>query len=234
MRLGMKRASTPASARTEGLLVERVGDETVVYDVETKEAHCLKPLAAVVFERCDGKTTVGEISAAAEQKLGESVSVDQVGSAIAELEGLGLLDVPLVVLNGDRNGWSRREMLRKAGYTGAAIAGAAPLITSIAAPTAAMAVSGIATGCTGCGKNSDCVSNHCCQGVPGKSCNIACCVDANNSCHVCPANCGVPPAPPCNCTVTLTTCPCTCGSPGCVNVPCCPPNSSCCTTSNPC
>jgi hypothetical protein len=238
MRLGMKRASSPAPARAEGLLVERIEDETVVYDLETKEAHCLKPLAAVVFERCDGKSTVGEIAAFAEQQLGEPVSTDQVAGAVTQLEERGLLNVPLVVLNGDRNGTSRREMLRKAGYTGAAVA-AAPLITSLAAPTAAMAASSIATGCAGCGRNPDCVSNHCCQGNPGKSCNQGCCVQDNNSCHVCPSNCGDPPAPACVCTVVASEipggCPCICGSPGCVGVPCCPTqNLLCCVQQSPC
>jgi hypothetical protein len=244
MRHNMQRISAPPSARAAGLVVERIDDEVVIYDLETKEAHCLRPLAAVVFEQCDGTATVDEIATVAEKQLAEPVSAEAVASAVAQLEELGLLAVPMVVVNGngngdgDRDGLSRRDMLRRAGYTGAAVA-AAPLVTSIVAPTAAMAQSGIATGCAGCGKNSDCVSNHCCQDNAGKHCNQGCCVGANNSCHACPTNCGPAPAPPCQCTVLASEipggCPCICGAPGCVNVPCCPTqNLSCCVQQSPC
>jgi hypothetical protein len=36
---------------TDGLLVERVGDELLVYDTESDEAHQLAPQAATSFER---------------------------------------------------------------------------------------------------------------------------------------------------------------------------------------
>jgi hypothetical protein len=46
--------------------------------------------------------------------------------------------------------------------------------------------------------------------------------------------------PACQCTVLASTltggvCPCVCGTPGCVNVPCCPTqNLSCCVVQSPC
>jgi hypothetical protein len=165
-------------AREDGLLVEQVGDETVIYDSESKDAHCLSPLGAIVFENCDGETTIDDIVVRASEKLGEPVDEPRVIEALVELQERDLLAVP----PGD--GLSRRHMLRKSAMVAGAVA-AAPIITSIAAPTAAMAITGIPPGCGGCGKNSDCTSNHCCQSNAGKSCSQGCCVGSNNSCHVC-------------------------------------------------
>src|SRR3954452_15932411 len=61
------------AARSDGLLIEPVGDETVIYDTDSKQAHCLKPLAAIVFGCCDGHATVGEIASAAQRRLGDDV-----------------------------------------------------------------------------------------------------------------------------------------------------------------
>ncbi len=216
-------------AREEGLLVENLADETVIYDSRTKEAHCLSPLAALAFAHCDGDTTIEQLAALATDQLGEPVDESRVIEALVELQERDLLAVP----PGD--GFSRRDMIRRTAVAGAAVAASAPLITSIVAPTAAMAASGIATGCSGCGKNPDCVSNHCCQSNAGKQCSQGCCVGANNSCHFC--NCV---GSTCQCTVTpaeagIDQCPCICGTPGCVNVPCCPTvNELCCTTAPAC
>lgn len=213
------------SARSEGLLVERVGDETVVYDRDTKQAHCLKPLAALVFERSDGQATVEQIAATASERLGVDVTEAEVNEAVSQLEERRLLDAPLVVhQNGakaERNGFSRREMVRRTAFAGVASAVAGSLVTTIGTVPAFAQGSQLATGCTGCTDNHSCVSNHCCQSVAGKSCNESCCVGANNSCHITSTG---------NCTVVQSTgCPCICGAPGCTG-PCCPPpSSSCCT-----
>ena len=222
-----KTAISFPAARADGLLIERVGSETVVYDVDAKEAHCLKGLASVVFASADGKTSAEDLAAAAEKALGEPVTYAQIQDAIAQLEECALLDTPLLV----RDGLSRRELVQKAGYVGAAATVASPLITTLMTPASAFAASSIATGCSGCGKNKDCVSNHCCQDNAGKQCSQGCCVGANNSCHFCNCVSNV-----CDCTVTpadagIPECPCICGTAGCVNKPCCPSlKLSCCTT----
>lgn len=223
-------------ARENDLLVEQVGDETVVYDLETKAVHCLAPLAAAVFRHCDGRTTPAQCASAVSETISRDVTDDDVLDVLAQFEELGFFRSPMLTLhngngNGNGNGGvSRREFARRSALVGAA-AFAAPLITSIAAPTAAMAGSGIASGCSGCGQNHDCISNHCCQSVPGKQCNNGCCVDHDNSCHACGCDSS---GNGCSCTVDATSlqtgeCPCTCGAAGCVNVLCCPDGASCCT-----
>src|SRR6478752_2031259 len=177
-----KTAITFPAARTAGLLVEQVGSETVVFDAEANEAHCLKGLASIVFARADGKTTAEDLAAVAGKELGQEVTFAQVQDAIAELESVGLLDTPLLV----RDGLSRREVVKRAGVIGVAAGAASPLITSVLTPASALATnSAIPTGCAGCGQNHDCVSNHCCQSNAGKACNQGCCVGKDNSCHVC-------------------------------------------------
>ena len=198
------------AARKDGLLVEQVGGESVVYDLNTKDVHRLNPLAAAVFAHCDGQTPAAGLAPLAEESLGEPVSSDDVSAALTQLQENALLETPPLLVH---DGLSRRSLMQKSALAGAA-AFATPLITSIAAPTAAMALNGIPTGCTGCGKNSDCVSNHCCQQVAGKQCNQSCCVAGNNSCRLRTEN-GVN-----ICSVPLA---------GCGAVVCPPGTSKCCT-----
>lgn len=198
--------AAPAAARTHGLLVEHVGDETVVYDLDSKEAHCLSAVAAQIFALTDGRRRASELAELASRNLNTTVTEDEAAEAVALLDERRLLDTPLLV---EQSGMSRREVIRKGAF-------ATVLITTIAIPVAtAAATVQIPTGCTGCGKNKDCASGHCCQDVAGKSCNQTCCVGANNSCHITTGN---------NCTVTLAdtgcpTCPCDTCPPG--SLPCC-------------
>jgi hypothetical protein len=230
------------AARSDGLLVQTLGDETVIYDTESKEAHCLKPLAAIVYGCSDGHATVAEIASTAEARLGQGVSDADVADAVAQLESVGLLQTALVVRAGNRlvardgRGISRREMLRRVGFAGAAAAAGTSLVTSIV-PSNALALSGIPTGCTGCTGNPSCLSNHCCQSNAGKSCNQSCCAGANNSCHISGCACSISGA---NCLTQACgagagNCVCTCTvcaseTPG-GQCPTCPPGSaSCCST----
>ena len=48
------------TARRTGVLTEDVGDEVVVFDRETGNAHRLNRAATFVWRRCDGRTPVSE------------------------------------------------------------------------------------------------------------------------------------------------------------------------------
>lgn len=165
-------------ARSEGLLIQSVRDETIAYDLETKEAHCLRPVAAFVFERCNGATSVANIAAASKNGFSRAITADEVADAVSQLEQIQLLEVPpLVVVDGD-SGVSRRDMMRRIGYAGAAATVGTGLVMSITAPTALAACTGQQGGCS-CTQNKDCASNHCCQAVSDK-CNAGCCTTTNN------------------------------------------------------
>jgi Coenzyme PQQ synthesis protein D (PqqD) len=57
---------TPES-RKEQLLTQRVGDELVIYDERTHEAHRLNRTAAAVWEQADGVRTVPELASSLRQ-----------------------------------------------------------------------------------------------------------------------------------------------------------------------
>jgi hypothetical protein len=115
------------SARTEGLLLEDLGDEIVVFDAESKEAHCLAPVAAAVYAHCDGSNSVDELAALAGSRLGEPVAVDQVEAALAQL---GERDLLASAPPTTRRAFSRRSFVRKTAVATAAAA-AAPMVTSM-------------------------------------------------------------------------------------------------------
>jgi hypothetical protein len=190
-------------ARTEGLLVETVGDETVAYDLNTREAHCLKSLAAVVFMYADGKRTASDIAELAAYRMGTPVTEAEVNDAFAQLESRTLLAAPPVVVH---NGISRRTAIKRFGAV-AGVAAATPLIATVSA-SAAPGDSKIPTGgCCGDTKNGDtcsggnplCQSGHCCQNLDAtaKQCNPCKCVGDKNDCSV----------DQCNNIVSLNTCP---------------------------
>ena len=123
---------TKPVARSEGLLVEQVGDETVVYDTQSKGAHCMSPLAASVFAHCDGNHSLDQLADVAAERLGEPVDSGRVLDALVQLDDRALL------VSGAPDGVTRRDLLQKGALAGAA-AMAAPLISSIVVPTPAAA-----------------------------------------------------------------------------------------------
>lgn len=118
-------------ARTERLIVEQVGAEAIVFDEDSNQAHHLSPLAAVVFARSDGRTSVTQLAQFAGSRLGEPVDVQGVEAALAQLKESGLLAASPRTI-------SRRTMLRRTGAA-AGVAFATPVITSIMTPAFAQA-----------------------------------------------------------------------------------------------
>ena len=113
-------------ARTEHLIIEEVGPETVVYDEHTGQAHHLSPLAAVVFARSDGRTSMTQLAEFASSRLSEPVDEGHIKVALAHLDEIELLAASPRTI-------SRRTMLRRTGAA-AGVAFAAPVITSITTP----------------------------------------------------------------------------------------------------
>jgi hypothetical protein len=126
-----KETETTPRARKEGLLVQELSDEVLVYDLECDKAHCLNPTAALVWKHCDGRTSVEQITRLLEKSLGTIVDEDVVWCALNQLEKDKLL--------GDKVAWpmgmeriSRRTLIRRVGMAAVLL----PLITTITAPTA--------------------------------------------------------------------------------------------------
>lgn len=161
-------------ARTDELVVEHAGDEVLIYDERTAAAHCLSTTAASVWRASDGRTTVEELST----KL--QLDRETVVAALAQLEECELLDVPQL------DGITRRDATMRLAKVGAAAAVVGPLISSIAAPTPALAASQAAClllGCTSsCGAgNGGCKSIQCCCCNPGAGSNKVCTADCSGT-----------------------------------------------------
>ena len=64
--------------RRGDLIVRQVSDETLVYDERNDRAHCLNRAAALVWEHCDGRTTIEEIAGVLNREMGISSDADVV------------------------------------------------------------------------------------------------------------------------------------------------------------
>lgn len=121
------------TARTNGLVVQEVPQEVLVYDLESDKAHCLNQTAAMVWKACDGKTSVSEIAGIIGAQTGNAVSDDLVWLAIDQLNEHRLLETEI---RSRFAGESRRQVLKKIGMASMV---ALPIIASLAAPTSILA-----------------------------------------------------------------------------------------------
>lgn len=128
----MKRAARLPLSRTDNLVIRELDDETLVYDMERDEAHCLNQTAALVWEQCDGKTTAAQAARSLQSKLDAPVDADLVWLAVKQLQRFHLVES-----NGKSTSVSRRNLVLK--Y--APLALALPVIVSISSPTPAQTVS---------------------------------------------------------------------------------------------
>jgi Coenzyme PQQ synthesis protein D (PqqD) len=132
----MKRiAPSHPKMRVQGLLIDELPEELLVYDLERQKAHCLNHTAALVWRRCDGKTTVTEIAAQLSRQFDAPCNEELVWLALRQLDALDLLEQS-ISLPPHLTGLSRRQMIRNIGLAAAI---AVPVVTSIVAPTAVQA-----------------------------------------------------------------------------------------------
>jgi hypothetical protein len=148
------RKQTKPRARKEGLVIQELPDEVLVYDLERDRALCLNQTAAFVWQRCDGRTSAAAIARSLGKKLDVSVDENLVWFAVDQLRRNYLMNntaVPTQAIAG----MNRRQMVQALGVAAAV---ALPVVVSIVAPTPAQAVSCAHTGgaCT--------ISTDCCSG----------------------------------------------------------------------
>ena len=133
--------------RGSGLLVQELGDELLVYDLERNVAHCLNGIAAAVWAHCDGERTVAEIGPLLNTDLAPEEVETLVLYALDQFAERGLLE-ERTEAEPERTAtamMTRRQMVVRVGL---AVGLAIPLVESIVSPPAAMAQSGT-TGGTG-------------------------------------------------------------------------------------
>ena len=152
-------------ARKEGLVVQSVDEEILVYDLETNKAFCLNSTSKAIWNACDGEHTISEIARVVEDRLNEKVETKVVRFALDQLEKEGLV-----------TGYSPEkgnQVTRRAAIQRLALSSAValPVVASLIAPPAYMAQSGCVPaamnppGCP-CTMPSDCTSS-CGMTTPG-------------------------------------------------------------------
>src|SRR3712207_453692 len=79
-------------ARSRNLVIKKLADEVLVYDLETDKAHCLNPSCASVWNHCDGRKTAPEIAATLCAQSREPFTEEVVWLALNQLKRLSLLE----------------------------------------------------------------------------------------------------------------------------------------------
>ena len=140
-------------ALKEGLLVETLPDEVLVYDLERKKAHCLNQTAALIWQHCDGRTSVSEIARALSNHLNASIDEEVVWYGLKHLDKSRLLEEEM--WPGNLRHVSRRNLVRKIG-----VAISIPLVMSVLAPKASAVLSCTLANCPeGFGCTAPCKCN---------------------------------------------------------------------------
>jgi hypothetical protein len=122
-------------ARRSDVLFEEVSGEYIVYDNVNNKVHHLNATMTWIWNSCNGRTALDDMSKAFEHRFGTPMSTDVLTSCLRELDGCGLLERPLnlpdVVL-------PSLNVSRRSVMTGAILM---PAVVSILAPTPAAAKS---------------------------------------------------------------------------------------------
>ncbi|HEY0427864.1 MAG TPA: PqqD family protein [Pyrinomonadaceae bacterium] len=125
-------------ARKQGLVVQEMPEEVLIYDLDTNKAHCLNKTAAFVWKSCDGNKSIADITKSFENDFGSPVNEDLVWLAVEQLNDKNLLSEGLQT---NFKGQNRREVIKKIGF--AAVI-ALPVVASLTAPSSALATASCA------------------------------------------------------------------------------------------
>jgi hypothetical protein len=144
--------------REKGLLIEQLADEMIAYDTTNHKIHCLKSLALVVWQHCDGHTSELEMADIVRQELGVPADERLIQLTLQQLAEAELIEerscLPTKI--------SRREVARQLAKFG--IAATAALVATIAAPTPALAAT---NNCVSTLSKPDCLQATCFSGAHG-------------------------------------------------------------------
>jgi hypothetical protein len=144
-------------SRQADIVVQKLDNEVLIYDLASNKAFCLNETAGVIWQLCDGTKTVAEISEAVGNKYNSTVSDEFVWLALEQFRKDKLMTNDF---EGDFEkvfkGQTRRELIRQVALASMV---ALPIVSSIVAPTAVNAQSGIC----GCVTPGDCLTQTTCS-----------------------------------------------------------------------
>ena len=123
--------------RNENIIVQEMENEILIYDLNNNKTFSLNETSALIYLLCDGKQSITEISRSLSKKLNQPISEDLVWLALDSFKKDNLLE------NNDQfeidfKGLSRRQVIKKIGFSSLATL---PVIASVTAPAAAAAAS---------------------------------------------------------------------------------------------
>lgn len=153
-------------SRQNDIVVQSVGDEILIYDLQNNKTFCLNESSALVWRLCDGTKPVSQIAAEFSRKFKTEINEEFVWLALDGLKREKLLFSEIDEENVFK-GLSRREAIRKVGLASMV---ALPVVSALVAPTAAHAASACVPYQTlGCAATSLCCTGLTCR-------NSKCCV----------------------------------------------------------
>jgi hypothetical protein len=176
-------------AKTNGLVIQELSDEVLVYDLAKNKAYDLNLTSALVWQNCDGNKSVTEIAQTMEKKLNQKVPDELVWLTLEKLKKEGLVSYEKDHFK-QFTSVNRRELLKRASFVSLV---ALPVVVSLVAPIPLHALSGApapvcfsctmksAADCADCGTAlGDCYDNAGC-GVGGLLATMITCDDCRNN-----------------------------------------------------
>lgn len=159
-------------SRRENIVVQEFENELLIYDLSSNKAFCLNESSAIIWQMCDGTKSIAEISHAVGKKLNSNISEEFVWLAIEQFRKDNLISNDFSgIFESVFAGMTRREVIRKVGFTSMV---ALPIVASIIAPTAASAAScTLSNASLACSTSGECCDNGLCVGAP-MTCSCTC------------------------------------------------------------
>ncbi len=154
----MRNNDTPLHprAKTEGLVIQELSDEVLVYDLERNKAFDLNLTSALVWQNCDGSKSVSDIAQVLEKTLDQKVPDELVWLTLEKLKKEGLVNYEKENFT-QFTGLNRRELVKRASFASLV---ALPIVVSLVAPSSLHAQSGApAPICFDCVMKSDFSAN---------------------------------------------------------------------------
>lgn len=127
----------PQSRKSE-IVIQKFENEILIYDLKTNKAFCPNETSAIIYQLCDGKNSVADIAQRFSKQSNQPINDELVWLALDGLKKENLLENDDVEIN--FNGLNRRQIIKKVGLASMI---SLPLISSVVAPSAAMAASGL-------------------------------------------------------------------------------------------
>lgn len=150
----------PRSRRSE-IVVQQLDNEVLIYDLRTHKSFCLNRTAAFVWNACDGRTEIAEVSRRLAKSSRQFVTQEVIWLAIEELKSFDLLETAAPAASDETDArfaefktLSRREAIKRAGMASTVVL---PVIAALTAPRAVDAASG-STCNTACASSATCAA----------------------------------------------------------------------------